>query len=83
MPIQFVVGQTYSTRSICDHNCIYSFEILARTAKSVTVKVHNDKIARRGLSIYEDAEQFKSFGSYSMCPIIDATDKDLTGALPT
>ncbi len=29
MTITFNVGQTYSDRSICDHNCIFSFTILA------------------------------------------------------
>ena len=29
---QFQVGKTYATRSACDHDCIFSFTILARTA---------------------------------------------------
>lgn len=68
---RFEVGRTYSTRSICDHDCVYSFTILARTAKSVTVEVHG-KTVRRGLSIYDGVEQFKPFGSYSMAAIISA-----------
>lgn len=71
----FQVGTTYATRSICDWDCIHSFEIMARTAKSVTVKVHG-KVVRRGLSVYEGVEQFKPFGSYSMAAIISA-DKTL------
>ena len=78
MTTQFQVGKTYSTRSICDHECIFSFTILARTAKSVTVKV-SGKIVRRGLTIYDGVEQFKPFGSYSMCAVIGADDKDLSG----
>jgi hypothetical protein len=74
---KFNVGQTYSTRSIGDWNCIFSFTILARTAKSVTVNV-SGKTVRRGLSVWEGVEQFKPFGSYSMCAIIDADDKDLS-----
>jgi hypothetical protein len=72
----FKVGQTYSERSICDHNCIFSFTILARTAKSVTVNVHGNTV-RRGLSVYDGIEQFKPFGSYSMCAVIGADDPDL------
>ena len=68
---QFQVGQTYSTRSIGDHDCIFAFTILARTAKSVTVKVHGN-IVRRGLSVRDDVEQFKPFGTYSMCAVIRA-----------
>lgn len=71
----FQVGETYATRSICDHDCIHRFTILARTAKSVTVKVHGEQV-RRGIQVYEGTEQFKPFGTYSMCAIIGA-DKTL------
>lgn len=72
---QFQVGKTYFDRSICDYNCIFSFTILARTAKSVTINVHGNTV-RRGLTIGNGIEQFKPFGSYSMCAIISA-DKEL------
>ena len=71
MTTQFQVGQTYATRSICDSECIFSFAILARTAKSVTVQVHG-KTVRRGLSIWNGVEQFKPYGSYSMAATISA-----------
>ena len=67
----FQTGTTYYTRSIGDHDCIFSFEILRRTAKTVRVQV-NGKIVNRGLTIYEGVEQFKPFGNYSMCAIIRA-----------
>ena len=75
MTNQFQVGRTYSTRSICDYNCVHSFMILARTAKSVTVKV-SGKTVRRGLSIYDGVEQFKPFGSYSMAAVISANKEE-------
>jgi hypothetical protein len=71
--MQFQVGQTYATRSICDYDTIFSFTILARTAKTVTVNVHG-KVVRRGLSIWEGNEQFKPFGNYSMCTVVGADD---------
>lgn len=71
---QFVVGKTYATRSICDYDTWFSFTILARTAKQVTIKV-NGNVVRRGLSVYDNCEQFKPFGSYSMCAIIGADDE--------
>ena len=74
MTQQFQVGVTYWTRSICDHECIHSFTIIDRTAKTVTVKV-SGKTVRRGLSIYDGCEQFKPFGTYSMCAIIRANRK--------
>lgn len=76
----FNVGQTYSARSIGDWNCIFSFTILARTAKTVTVVVSGNTV-KRGLSVREGNEQFKPFGSYSMCAIITADAKDLSGVV--
>lgn len=73
--VRFQVGKTYWCRSIGDSDCIHSFTILGRTAKTVTVKVY-DKIVKRGLSIYEDVEQFKPFGNYSMCAVIRASKEE-------
>ncbi len=75
MTQQFQVGKTYATRSICDSDTWFKFTILARTAKTVTVPVHNGKTAKRGIYIYEGVEQFKPYGSYSMCPIVGADDE--------
>jgi len=76
MTTQFKVGQTYSARFITNYDSIAHFTILARTAKSVKVAVRNEIVTRR-LSEYNGCEQFKPFGSYSMCMIVDAEDKDL------
>lgn len=69
---KFIVGSHYATRSICDHDCIFAFEILARTEKTITTKVHG-KIVRRGLRVANGVECFAPFGQYSMSPTIDAT----------
>jgi hypothetical protein len=68
---KFQVGRTYETRSIADHDCIHSFEILARTDKTVTVKVYGNTV-KRGIQVRDDVEQFKPFGTYSMCAVIRA-----------
>lgn len=34
----FEVGKTYQTRSICNHDCIFSVEVVSRTAKTVVVR---------------------------------------------
>jgi hypothetical protein len=44
---------------------------MIHTAKTVTTKV-NGKTVRRGLSSYNGVEQFKPFGTYSMCAVISA-----------
>jgi hypothetical protein len=73
MHTTFQVGKTYASRSICDYDTVFRFTILGRTAKTVTVNVHGKNV-RRGLQIWEGVEQFKPFGTYSMCAIIGADD---------
>jgi hypothetical protein len=68
---QFEVGKIYSTRSIADYDTIFSFEILSRTPQTVMTKVHG-KIVRRRIAIYGGCEQFRPFGTYSMCAVIRA-----------
>jgi len=71
MATQFQVGRSYYTRSLCDYDCIYRHTIKARTAKTVTID-YNGREVRRGLSVWDGVEQFKPYGSYSMCAIIRA-----------
>lgn len=65
---QFQVGKTYSTRSACDQNCIFSITIASRSAK--TVKTSSGKVLR--IAEYDGAEFVRPLGSYSMAPIIRA-----------
>jgi hypothetical protein len=71
MTTQFQIGQTYYDRSACDHECIFSFTITARTAKTVTFIRHGET-KRRGLSVWNGVETFKPFGTYSMCAVVSA-----------
>jgi hypothetical protein len=68
----FQIGKTYTTKSICDSNCIFSFEVLKRTEKTITIKDIFGEIVKRGVYLYEGNEQCKPLGNYSMCPIISA-----------
>jgi len=68
MTIQFEAGKTYSTRSVCDHNCIISVKVVGRTAK--TIKTDKGKTLR--VYVYEGVERVKPWGSYSMAPIVSA-----------
>jgi hypothetical protein len=74
--IKFNVGQTYSGRFMSDYDSIANFTIVKRTAKTVTFARPNGTLTRR-VSEYCGVEQFKPFGSYSMCMVIDAKDPDL------
>lgn len=74
---QFEVGQEYSTRSICDWNCIFSFKVISRTAKRIVLKdLVTGDIEKRGIHMHieggQENEACRPFGNYSMCPIIHA-----------
>lgn len=71
--MRFEPGKTYTTRSICDHDCIIRETITSRTAKTVTTT--RGKTFR--VSEYNGIEQFKPWGNYSMAPIMSA-DKEET-----
>jgi hypothetical protein len=64
----FKAGQTYTTRSACDHNCIFSIRVARRTAK--TLVTTTGKTLR--ISEYDGRETVKPCGSYSMAPVIAA-----------
>ena len=68
---RFAVGNTYTARSIGDYNCIISATVIKRTTKTVTANVDGEiKTFRPG--IYDGAEYFMPWGSFSMCPSIRA-----------
>jgi hypothetical protein len=37
-PCKFEVGQQLSTRSVCNHDCIYKAVVIGRTEKTVTIE---------------------------------------------
>jgi len=68
----FEVGKIYHDRSSCDWDTIYSFKIVARTAKTLTIQEHG-KTYKRGTWIGDDGvERCKPHGTYSMCSVINA-----------
>lgn len=66
--MKFQTGKTYSTRSICDHDCVISITVKKRTAK--TIKTDEGKTLR--IKLWNGVETVKPWGSYSMAPIIRA-----------
>lgn len=73
---KFEIGKTYTTRSACDHNCIYSYTIISRTAQTVKIidkfgETKTCKIIKK-LSEYRGSESIYPEGKYSMCPVISA-----------
>ena len=73
---KFEVGATYATRSICNSECIFKITVVKRTEKTVTIDKGNGKTQR--CKIHNEArgaEYIFPYGAYSMCPVIDATEK--------
>jgi hypothetical protein len=71
MTTQFQVGATYTCRSICDWECIFSFEVLKRTTKTITIRAFGKEV-RRTISVYDGVEQVAPHGRFSMSPILTA-----------
>jgi hypothetical protein len=69
---KFEVGNTYSTRSACDHECIFSYTVKKRTAKFLWLENKRGEQKRRGIYAHSGIEYCKPEGTYSMCPVISA-----------
>lgn len=70
----FQVGRTYTDRAAGDHDMIYRYKIVARTAKTLTIEEHG-KTFKRGIFVLDGVERCKPDGTYSMCPVISADEK--------
>jgi len=72
---RFEKGRTYKVNSICNHECVWTFEVIARTEKTITVtdgkEVKKLRIIK-GLSEMDNRECVYPLGKYSMCPILRA-----------
>ena len=83
----FEIGVIYSTRSACDHECKIEYEVISRTAATVTLKavdtagaahrvICGDKVIRcrisKKASSYRNAETVYPWGTYSMAPSLSA-----------
>jgi len=70
---KLATGRTYRCRSICDHDCIFSFTVIGRTAQWVTITAHS-KPVRRKVRLVNGIEHIDPHGRYSMSPVLAATD---------
>ena len=69
---KFTPGQQLSQRSICDHNCIFTGEVVKRTAKRVTILVHGDAKTVK-IHLDDEGNEFLfPLGQYSMSPTFRA-----------
>jgi hypothetical protein len=69
---KFEVGKTYSCRSFCDYDTIFSWKVVKRTEKTITLEDTLLKtVFRRKVHEYKGREAC-SIGHYSMAPVIFA-----------
>lgn len=72
---KFEIGKKYSMSSPCDHNCIWTYTVTARTAQTITItdgKQTKKCRINKMYSEYNKAETVFPLGQYSMCPILTA-----------
>ena len=74
---KFEIGKTYTTRSICDTNCVISITVTSRSACMITTVDEHGEVQRlrisKKISEYRGAETVYPWGQYSMAPMISAT----------
>lgn len=71
----FKIGETYNMASPCDHNCIWTYTVIKRTASTVTItdgKSTKSCRINKQVSEYRNAETIFPIGRYSMCPTLSA-----------
>ena len=72
---KFEIGQTYTMRSICNHEAIWSYTVTARTAQTITLtdgkETKRCRISKAATQ-YRDAETVYPLGQYSMAPSLTA-----------
>mgnify|MGYP007064445709 FL=1 len=72
---KFEVGKSYSMRSACDYNCVWTYTVTERTAQTITIsdgKVSKKCRISKDVSEYRNAETVYPLGKYSMCPSLTA-----------
>ena len=71
----FEIGKTYNMASPCDHNCVWTYEVVKRTNSTITITDGKEtKTCRinKKYSEYREAETIFPLGKYSMCPTLSA-----------
>lgn len=68
---EFETGKSYICRSVCDHDCVWTFTVAKRTTSSIWILVDGEMV-RRSVTVYDGNEIAYPFGKFSMAPIIRA-----------
>ena len=71
----FEIGKTYHMASPCNQNCVWTYEVVKRTAQTITLSDGKKTIKCRiikKVSEWRGAESVYPLGQYSMCPSLSA-----------
>ena len=66
----FEIGKEYYSRSICNHDCVFTIKITGRTAKTVSYEYMGD--SRRSKIRVDDSGEYIQPDRYSMAPVFRA-----------
>ena len=73
---RFEIGKKYSMTSVCNHECVWTYEVIARTACMVTLKDEDGEITKcrinKKISEFRNAESVHPLGRYSFAPTLSA-----------
>lgn len=72
---KFEVGKQYSMTSICNHECVWTYTVTARTEKTITLTDGRETFKCRinqKISEYSNTETVYPLGRYSMAPSLKA-----------
>jgi hypothetical protein len=70
---RFEVGKTYSCRSACDYECVWNYEVVKRTDKSIMIKRLGQSVtSSRRITNWDNKECIWPMGKGSMQPILRA-----------
>jgi hypothetical protein len=68
----FEIGRTYFARSACDYDTVFTFEVVKRTEKTITIKSRTWGTTSRKIKVWDGVETIMPLGSYSMAPQLSA-----------
>lgn len=69
----FEIGKEYYSRSICNHDCVFTIKITGRTAKTVSYEYMGE--SRRSKIRVDDSGEYIQPDRYSMAPVFRAARK--------
>lgn len=67
---KFEIGKTYTARSACNHDCIFSIKVIKRTEKTITFE--QDGQTRRAKLHFDRDGEWILPERYSMAPVYRA-----------